>query len=144
MKNIVYLFTVLLVLSSCYKEDIKPQQPLAPQPIITDTTHVDTTLTLQGQVWVITKVLNTDLILEQRSDTLIFQTTNQYSFNTFNSNYGLTLTPYSYKLSVYDTAWGNLCVTLYNYNMVSGKIDGLDFFDIFNNERKIKIWMERI
>lgn len=144
MKNIVYLFTVLLVLSSCYKEDIKPQQPLAPQPIITDTTHVDTTLTLQGQVWVITKVLNTDFILEQRSDTLIFQTTNQYSFNTFNSNYGLTLTPYSYKLSVYDTAWGNLCVTLYNYNMVSGRIDGLDFFDIFNNDRKIKIWMERI
>lgn len=144
MKNIVYLFTVLLVLSSCYKEDIKPQQPLAPQPIITDTTHVDTTLTLQGQVWVITKVLNTDFILEQRSDTLIFQTTNQYSFNTFNSNYGLTLTPYSYKLSVYDTAWGNLCVTLYNYNMVSGRIDGLDFFDIFNNDRKIKIWMKRI
>ena len=144
MKNIVYLFTVLLVLSSCYKEDIKPQQPLAPQPIITDTTHVDTTLTLQGQVWVITKVLNTDFILEQRSDTLIFQTTNQYSFNTFNSNYGLTLTPYSYKLSVYDTAWGNLCVTLYNYNMVSGRIDGLDFIDIFNNDRKIKIWMKRI
>lgn len=144
MKNIFYLLTILLGFSSCYKEDIKPQEPLSPQPIVTDTTHVDTTLTFKNQTWVIYKVLNTDLIYETRSDTLVFLTTNQYTFNDYNSNYGLTLTPYSYKINLYDTMWGNLCGTLYNYNMVSGRIDGLDFFDIFDSGRKVKIWMKRI
>ena len=61
-----------VLLTSCYKEDIKPQQPLSPQPIITDSTLVDTTLSLAGQTWVIKKVLNTDFDDDLRSDTLIF------------------------------------------------------------------------
>ena len=53
MRNVFYLFCLVLLASSCYKEEIKPQEPLAPQPIITDTTFVDTTVSLKNTVWVI-------------------------------------------------------------------------------------------
>ena len=55
MKKLI-LFIIGLVLLSCEKVEVKPQQPLDPQPIITDTTFVDTTITLKNTTWVITKV----------------------------------------------------------------------------------------
>ena len=41
MKKLI-LFIIGLVLLSCKKVEVKPQQPLDPQPIITDTTFVAT------------------------------------------------------------------------------------------------------
>jgi hypothetical protein len=105
---------------------------------------VDSTLSLAGQTWVITKVLNTDMMYEDRSDTLVFINTSDYTFNGYPSKYNLGVTPTTYKLSLYDTAWGNIGGSLFNYNIVSGKVDGLDFFDIFNSSRKVKLWMVRL
>jgi len=144
MKSLVYLLTFMLVLTSCVKEDIRPQQPITPQPIITDTTFVDSTLSLVGQTWVITKVLNTDMSSENRSDTLLFIDSDDYKFNGYSSKYNLGLTPNSYKLTLYDTPWGHIGGSLLNYNIVSGNIDGKDFFDIFDPNRKVKIWMKRV
>ena len=86
MKKLI-LFIIGLVLLSCEKVEVKPQQPLDPQPIITDTTFVDTTITLKNTTWVITKVLNTNFNEELRSDTLVFLTYNTYSFNGVQSTY---------------------------------------------------------
>jgi hypothetical protein len=144
MKKVLLAFMGFLILSSCYKEEIRPQEPLSPQPIITDTTFVDSTLTLEGSTWVIYKVLNTDFIYQDVNDTLLFLSNEDYVYNQFYSKYNLDLTPNSFVVSLYDTPWGNLSGKLYNYNLVSGRIDGLDFYDIFNTERKIKIWIKKI
>lgn len=143
MKLFVSILAVIM-LSSCVKEDIVPQEPIAPQPIITNPTLVDSTLSFAGQTWVITKVLNTDMVYENRSDTLVFIDADDYTFNGVPSKYGINATPTSYKLSLYDTVWGNIGGSLFNYNIVSGKVDGLDFFDIFNSSRKVKLWMTKL
>ena len=67
-----YLSFLIILITSCVKEDITPQQPLSPQRIITDTTSVDSTVSLKGQTWVITKILNTSFNQELRSDTKWF------------------------------------------------------------------------
>ena len=143
MKLFVGILT-LIMLGSCVKQEIVPQEPIAPQPIITNPTLVDSTLSFAGQTWVITKVLNTDMVYENRSDTLVFIDADDYTFNGVQSKYGLNTTPTSFKLSLYDTAWGNIGGSLFNYNIVSGKVDGLDFFDIFNSSRKVKLWITKI
>jgi hypothetical protein len=144
MKVFVSILTSVLFLSSCSKQELVPQEPITPQPIITNPTLVDSTLSLAGQTWVITKVLNTDMMYEDRSDTLVFINTSDYTFNGYPSKYNLGVTPTTYKLSLYDTAWGNIGGSLFNYNIVSGKVDGLDFFDIFNSSRKVKLWITKI
>lgn len=144
MKVFVSILTSVLFLSSCSKQELVPQEPITPQPIITNPTLVDSTLSLAGQTWVITKVLNTDMMYEDRSDTLVFINTSDYTFNGYPSKYNLGVTPTTYKLSLYDTAWGNIGGSLFNYNIVSGKVDGLDFYDIFNSSRKIKLWITKI
>jgi hypothetical protein len=143
MKLFVGILT-LIMLGSCVKQEIVPQEPIAPQPIITNPTLVDSTLSFAGQTWVVTKVLNTDMVYENRSDTLVFIDVDDYTFNGVQSKYGLNTTPTSFKLSLYDTAWGNIGGSLFNYNIVSGKVDGLDFFDIFNSSRKVKLWMTKL
>jgi hypothetical protein len=144
MKVFVSILTSVLFLSSCSKQELVPQEPITPQPIITNPTLVDSTLSLAGQTWVITKVLNTDMMYEDRSDTLVFINTSDYTFNGYPSKYNLGVTPTTYKLSLYDTAWGNIGGSLFNYNIVSGKVDGLDFYDIFNSSRKVKLWITKI
>jgi hypothetical protein len=144
MKVFASILTSVLFLTSCVKQEIVPQEPITPQPIITNPTLVDSTLSLAGQTWVITKVLNTDMVYENRSDTLVFIDSDDYKFNGYPSKYNLGVTPTSFKLSLYDTAWGNIGGSLYNYNIVSGKVDGLDFYDIFNSSRKVKLWMTKL
>ena len=144
MKVFVSILMGVLFLSSCVKQEPKPQQPNPPTPIITNPTLVDSTLSLAGQTWVITKVLNTDMVYENRSDTLVFIDSDDYKFNGYPSKYNLGVTPTTYKLSLYDTAWGNIGGSLFNYNIVSGKVDGLDFYDIFNSSRKVKLWITKI
>ena len=144
MKIFVSISMSVLFLTSCVKQEIVPQEPITPQPIITNPTLVDSTLSLAGQTWVITKVLNTDMIYENRSDTLVFIDSDDYKFNGYPSKYNLGVTPTTYKLSLYDTAWGNIGGSLFNYNIVSGKVDGLEFYDIFNTSRKVKLWMTKI
>ena len=61
MKSLIYFIGIMLVMSSCVKQEIRPQQPIAPQTIITNPTLVDSTVTIKNTTWVIGKVLNTDL-----------------------------------------------------------------------------------
>ena len=131
-------------MGSCVKQDIKPQKPNPPEPIITNPTPIDSGISLSGQTWVITKVLNTDFSMELRSDTMVFINKYEYEFNEYLTTYSLFPTPITYNLSLYDTSWGNISGSLYNYNIVSGRVDGLDFYGIDNTSRKIKLWMKKI
>lgn len=144
MKNLFFIFGIVLTLNSCVKEEIVPQQPIVYSTPGDTTIHVDSEISLEGQTWVITKVLNTDLSYETRSDTMVFINNVDYKFNGFKSRYGFTSTPTSFKLTLYDTSWGHIGGSMYNYNIVSGTIDGLDFYDIFDSNRKVKLWMKKI
>jgi hypothetical protein len=96
MKHITSLFLLVLLITSCVKEDVTPQQPLPPQPIITDTLTVDSTISLKNTTWVITKILNTSFNQELRSDTLFFISDNVYSFNGVQSTYNLYSNAFGY------------------------------------------------
>lgn len=143
MKSLLFILSIITILTACVKQEIIPQEPVV-IPTISDSTNVDNPVNLNGQVWVITKVLNTEMIYENRADTLVFINTTDYTFNGLSSNYNLNVTPTSYKLTLYDTAWGHLSGNLFNYNILSGNIDGRDFYDIFNSNTKVKIWMKKI
>lgn len=108
MKNIFALLVLSLIFISCKKETITPQQPLPPQPLITDSSLIDTTLSLKNTTWVVTKVLNTDFSQELRSDTLVFISFNTYSFNGVMSTYHLYQNSFGYTLVLNNTTWGHI------------------------------------
>lgn len=141
MKNIFYLFIGLLFFTSCHKEDLRPQQPLEPQPIITDTTIVDTTVSLKNTKWVISKVLNTNFDQDLRSDTLVFITHNTYSFNGVESTYHLYPNNFGYTLVLNNTVWGHLSGTIYDYNISQGIIENCQFKDYFTGQNVVKMWI---
>jgi hypothetical protein len=143
MKSFIYLIGMVVV-SSCVKQDITPQEPNPPTPIITNPTLVDSTVTIKNTTWVIGKVLNTDLSEEMRSDTLKFITNTIYSFNGVQSTYGIYPTPTGYKLNLNNTPWGHIGCSLVEYNLTSGNILNKQFNDIFTSENVIKIWMRKI
>jgi len=140
MKKLI-LFIIGLVLFSCKKVEVKPQQPLDPQPIITDTTFVDSTVSLKNTTWVITKVLNTQMIDDPRSDTLKFISNTIYSFNGVQATYSIYSTPSGYKLNLNNTQWGHICGSLVEYNLTIGKIESNQFNDVFTGDFAVKIWM---
>lgn len=142
MKNIfLILFGSLTFLFSCVKKDYTPNPPSPPQPIITDTTSVDTTITLKNTTWVITKVLNTNFDDEVRSDTLIFLTYNTYSFNGVQSTYGFYPNNLNYTLTLNNTPWGYISGGVYEYNLTQGEIINCQFKNYFTNQNILKIWM---
>lgn len=144
MKMMLTILIGVGFLSSCIKEEIVPQQPIDPQPIVTNPTIEDSVVSFKGETWVVTKVMNTDMIYEDRSDTLVFIGVDNYKFNGYKSKYNLDVTPTNYKLTLYDTPWGNIGGSLLNYNIVSGMVEGLYFFDIFDTNQKVKLWMKKI
>ena len=143
MKTFLIFLVGVLFLSSCYKEEITPQQPIV-QPTITDSTFVDTPVSIANTTWVVTKVLNTDMSYELRSDTLVFTDSENYTFNGIPSKYGFNTTPTAYKLTLYNTPWGNIGGSLLNYNIDYGTIDGKDFYDIFDSNIKVKLWVKKL
>jgi len=143
MKKLI-LFIVGLVLLSCKKVEVKPQQPLVPQPIITDTIFVDTTITLKNTTWVITKVLNTNFNEELRSDTLVFLTYNTYSFNGIQSTYNFYPNNLNYTLTLNNTPWGHISGGIYDYNITQGEIINCQFNNYFTGQNLVKVWMIKI
>jgi hypothetical protein len=123
---------------------VKPQQPLNPQPIITDTTFVDTTITLKNTTWVITKVLNTNFNEELRSDTLVFLSYNTYSFNGVQSTYSFYPNNLNYTLTLNNTPWGHISGGIYDYNLTQGLIENCQFKNYFTGQNVIKVWMIKI
>jgi hypothetical protein len=143
MRNLI-IFTFLLTLFSCKKEEFTPNPPNPPVDIITDSNLVDTTLTLAGQKWVITKISLPDVIMpENCQDTLDFENNSDYTYNNIPSLYDLDVNPYNYKLTLYNTPWGHLVGTLYEYNLTSGVVVGSFFVDYYNPSIQYKIWMTR-
>lgn len=140
MKGLLFLISVLLIVS-CRKENITPQEPLPPQPILTDTTLIDTTVTLKNSTWVITKVLNTNFDQELRSDTLVFLTHNTYSFNGTQSTYHLYSNSIGFTLVLNNTVWGHLSGVVYDYNLNQGVVENCQFKNYFTNQNVVKLWM---
>lgn len=143
MKNLFNLLIGVILLSSCYKEDIVPQQPISPQPIITNPTLNDTTLSLKNTTWVITKVLNTGFDSETASDTLVFLTNNTYSFNGVQATYGFNPNNVNYTLTLNNTPWGHISGSVYDYNLTQGQILNCQFRDYFTGQNVVKLWMVR-
>ena len=131
------------MITSCVKEDVTPQQPLSPQPIITDTTSVDSTVSLKGQTWVITKILNTSFNQELRSDTLVFISNSVYSFNGVQSTYNFYPSQFNFTLTLNNTPWGHISGPMYDYNLSQGLLENCQFKNYFTNQNSIRIWMER-
>jgi hypothetical protein len=139
------LLTILTAsLMSCIKEDIKPQLPIPPQPIITDSTLVEDTPSLVGETWKVSKVLVTGFASEDRQDTIVFLPMSKCTFNGDTNTYSFYSTPTGYKLNLNNTPWGHIGGTINDYNISVGSIDGLDFFNIFNSTQKVKLWMTRL
>lgn len=143
MKKITSLLLLILAITSCVKEEIKPQQPLGPQPIITDTTSVDSTINLKNTTWVITKILNTSFNQEMRSDTLVFISNNVYSFNGVQSTYNFYPSQLNYTLTLNNTPWGHISGKMYDYNLTQGILENSQFVNYFTNQNSVKIWMEK-
>ena len=143
MKHITSLFLLVLLITSCVKEDVTPQQPLPPQPIITDTITVDSTISLKNTTWVITKILNTSFNQELRSDTLVFISNTVYSFNGVQSTYNLYPNTFGYSLTLNNTPWGHISGTIYDYNLTQGLIENCQFKNYFTGQNSVRIWMEK-
>jgi hypothetical protein len=141
MKHLSLFIILYLLVTSCVKEDIQPQQPLDPQPIITDTTFVDSPVTLKNSIWVIFKVLNTSFNQELRSDTLVFLTNKTYTFNGFQSTYSLYPSNVGFTLTLNNTPWGYISGTVFEYNLSQGIVENCQFKNYFTNQNSVKIWM---
>jgi hypothetical protein len=140
-----FILSILsLVLLSCKKVELKPQEPLAPQPIITDTTFVDSTLSLKNTTWVITKVLNTDMNEDFRSDTLVFISNNVYSFNGVQSTYNLYPNNTGFSLTLNNTVWGHISGNVFEFNLTQGVIENFQFKNYFTGQNVVKVWMYKL
>ena len=141
-------YFILLILTfsflSCKKVEIKPQEPLGPQPIITDTTFVDSTVSLKNTTWVIKKVLNTNFDQEFRSDTIVFLTNNIYTFNGNQSTYNFYPNNLNYTLTLNNTPWGHISGGIYEYNITQGEIINCQFNNYFSGQNVVKVWMYKI
>ena len=149
MKKIFYCFTMLIIfLSSCSKEQVGPDQPPnPPSPNITDTTSIDSTVTLSGQQWVLTAYRIGELGGPiSRNDTLIFLSTSVYKYNVSPSTYSIYPAMASYSLTLNGTFLGNISGALYDYNLMNGVVDGLKFNDITTggSGQNYYIWMHKL
>lgn len=145
MKNLLFILFVLVGLTSCVKDEeyntnISPYQNY---DVTIDESQMDVP-GFSNTTWVVTQITYTNLISEERTDTLTFSVQNNYSFNSQPSTYYFYSTPSNYKLELYDTPWGNLVGTLYNYNMNYGVVEGLTFVDLMDNTKTYKVWMYKL
>lgn len=146
MKNIFYLILAVFGLMSCKKENIGPPNP--PQPIITDSTNIDSTYKLVNQTWVITGYRIGEIGgIIPTSDTIKFNNLTDYEFNNNVATYSFYTTASAYNLTINNTPWGNLSGTIYEGNLIHGTIIGMKFNDITfgsSNQTNYYLWMFRI
>jgi hypothetical protein len=149
MMKLIYILLVVLGVSSCYKEDPQPKEnkPIIVYPYVTDTV-TDSIPTLKGTTWVLTGVRIGGIGNPQTvSDTLQFITNTSYKYNGYSSKYSLYYTGGGFNMTINGTSWGNLSGTIYEYNLKSGKIEGLKFIDITpgsSNQTNYFLWISKI
>lgn len=145
MRYLIFVFLLILTITSCQKEVIGP--PNQPEPIITDTLEVDSTYNLIGQVWVITQYRVGEFgDIIQLNDTISFLGLNTYTYNDFESTYSFYPTASAFNLTLNYTLFGNISGTIYQGNLNIGVINGLKFIDITfgsGNQTNYYIWMVR-
>ena len=149
MKKVFLFIGLSFGILSCQKENPQPNTPpLPPQPIVTDTTGMDTTINMVGQTWVITGYRIGGIGgITPTNDTLYFNTINQYTFNGNPATYSFYTTASAYNLTMNYTNWGNLSGTIYEGNLINGVIIGLKFTDITfgsSNQTNYYLWMNKI
>jgi hypothetical protein len=139
---------LVIFLSSCSKEQVGlAQPPNPPSPNITDTTSIDSTVTLSGQQWVLTAYRIGELGGPiSRNDTLGFLSTSVYTYNISPSTYSIYPVMASYSLTLNGTFLGNISGALYDYNLMNGVVDGLKFNDIKTggSGQNYYIWMNKL
>jgi hypothetical protein len=145
MKYFLITLLVVLGLSSCHKETIGPPNP--PQPIVTDSTQIDSTYNLVGQVWAINQYRVGEFgNLIPLSDTIVFLDLNTYTYNGIEAPYSFYTTASAYNLTLNFTPFGNLSGTIYQGNLNMGVMNGLKFTDITmgsGNGTNYYFWMTR-
>jgi hypothetical protein len=134
----------LVGLISCVKQEIKPQKPTMGEPIITNPTFDDTTVSLKNTTWVITKVLNTDMDEDFRSDTLVFTSNDVYNFNGVESTYYFYFSNVGFTLTLNNTAWGHISGSVVEYNLIQGSIENCQFKNYITGQNVVKVWMYKI
>ena len=145
MKYFLIVLFGVLGLTSCHKEVINPPNP--PEPIVTDSTQIDSTYNLVGQVWVISQYRVGEFgNLIPLSDTIEFIDLNTYTYNGVEGPYSFYTTASAYNLTLNFTPFGNLSGTIYQGNLNMGVMNGLKFTDITmgsGNGTNYYFWMVR-
>ena len=113
-------------------------------PAANNTPNSNLTL-LTGQKWILYQYrVGSVAINYSDSDTLVFLSRDNYTFNQDTNYYSLYSVPGSYKLNLDGTRWGNLSGTIFDYNLTNGDIQGLKFTETFTgNQSEYYLWIRR-
>lgn len=136
-------------LISCEKQVIEPGT-IEP-PVITNPTPQDSSYSLAGQTWVITRYRTGEMALPIDMvpvDTIKFITKSKYTYNSMDpQNYSFYSVGSVYSLTLNYTVFGYLTGTVNKVNLEMGVIIGGKFTDIsigVNNPPSYYLWMEKI
>ena len=148
MRYIIFLLLSVILLTSCEKEVLTPQdnnQNIVVPPN-NDTTSV--LLDIVGNTWVITQYRVGQFgEIFPLNDTLTFDTNTNYHYNSFISTYSLYPTGSVYNLTMNYTPFGNLSGNINDYNIINGVINGNKFVDIStgsSNGTEYYLWMVKL
>jgi hypothetical protein len=149
MKRIFFLLALVLGLFSCEKQVIEPGT-IEP-PVITNPNPQDSSYSLAGQTWVITRYRTGEMALPidmNPVDTIKFITKSKYTYNSMDpQNYSFYSVGSVYSLTLNYTVFGYLTGTVNKVNLEMGVIIGGKFTDIsigVNNPPSYYLWMEKI
>ena len=136
-------------LISCEKQVIEPGT-IEP-PVITNPTPQDSSYSLAGQTWVITRYRTGEMALPidmNPVDTIKFITKSKYTYNSMDpQNYSFYSVGSVYSLTLNYTVFGYLTGTVNKVNLEMGVIIGGKFSDNsigVNNPPSYYLWMEKI
>jgi hypothetical protein len=149
MKRILFFLMLMVGLISCEKQIIEPGT-IEP-PVITNPTSQDSSYSLVGQTWVITRYRTGEMALPidmNPVDTIKFITKSKYTYNSMDpQNYSFYSVGSVYSLTLNYTVFGYLTGTVNKVNLEMGVIIGGKFTDIsigVNNPPSYYLWMEKI
>jgi hypothetical protein len=149
MKRILFFLALVVGLVSCEKQVIEPGT-IEP-PVITNPTSQDSSYSLVGQTWVITRYRTGEMVLPidmNPVDTIKFITKSKYTYNSMDpQNYSFYSVGSVYSLTLNYTVFGYLTGTVNKVNLEMGVIIGGKFTDIsigVNNPPSYYLWMEKI
>jgi hypothetical protein len=149
MKRILFFLVLMVGLVSCEKQVIEPG--VIEPPVITNPTPQDSSYSLAGQTWVITRYRTGEMALPIDMvpvDTIKFITKSKYTYNSMDpQNYSFYSVGTVYSLTLNYTVFGYLAGTVNKVNLEMGVIIGGKFTDNsigVNNPPSYYLWMEKI